>query len=66
MIQGIKDLDKQVADATETRKEKQEDYVVELAANACLALSGKKVSMEKVINMVDDMVGGVARRGAGG
>jgi len=33
LTQGIKDLDKQVADATVTRKEENEDYVVELAAN---------------------------------
>merc|ERR1719199_1048428 len=33
LTKGIKDLDKQVAEATETRKEEHEDYVVELAAN---------------------------------
>merc|ERR1719265_56925 len=33
LTKGIKDLDKQVAEATETRKEENEDYVVELAAN---------------------------------
>merc|ERR1719305_232205 len=33
LTQGIKNLDKQVAEATETRKEEHEDYVVELAAN---------------------------------
>merc|ERR1719305_1427343 len=33
LTQGIKDLDKQVAEATETRKEEHEDFVVELAAN---------------------------------
>jgi peptidoglycan hydrolase CwlO-like protein len=33
LTEGIKNLDKQVAEATETRKEEHEDYVVELAAN---------------------------------
>jgi len=33
LTKGIKDLDKQVAEATETRKEENEDYVVVLAAN---------------------------------
>merc|ERR1719359_2285231 len=33
LIQGIKDLDKQVAEATEQRKEENEDFVEELAAN---------------------------------
>merc|ERR1719265_2871967 len=33
LTKGIKDLDKQVAEATDTRKEENEDYVVELAAN---------------------------------
>jgi septal ring factor EnvC (AmiA/AmiB activator) len=33
LTQGIKDLDKQVAEATETRKEEHEDFVVVLAAN---------------------------------
>jgi len=33
LIQGIKDLDKAVAEATEQRKEEHEDYVEELAAN---------------------------------
>merc|ERR550514_298000 len=33
LIQGIKDLDKQVAEATEQRKEEHEDFVEELAAN---------------------------------
>merc|ERR1719408_1079852 len=33
LIQGIKDLDKQVAEATEQRKQENEDFVVELAAN---------------------------------
>ena len=68
MILGIKDLNKQVPDATETRKEEQEDYVVELAANtAPVELLGfaknrlnkfynPKVSMEKVIKVVDGMV----------
>jgi len=34
LTQGIKDLDKQVADATETRKEEHEDYVTVLAGNS--------------------------------
>merc|ERR1719428_932492 len=33
LIQGIKDLDKQVAEATEQRKQENEDFVEELAAN---------------------------------
>jgi len=33
LTQGIKDLDKQVSDATETRKEENEDFVTTLAAN---------------------------------
>merc|ERR550514_2064989 len=33
LIQGIKDLDKQVVEATEQRKEEHEDFVEELAAN---------------------------------
>merc|ERR1719230_1941099 len=33
LIQGIKDLDKQVAEATEQRKEENEDFVEGLAAN---------------------------------
>ena len=34
LTQGIIDLDKQVAEATETRKEENEDYTVVLAANS--------------------------------
>jgi peptidoglycan hydrolase CwlO-like protein len=33
LTQGMKDLDKQVAEGTEICKEKHEDYVVELASN---------------------------------
>jgi len=33
LTEGIKNLDKQVAEATETRKEENEDHVVNLAAN---------------------------------
>ena len=33
-MEGIKALDKQVAEATEQRKEEHEDYVEELAANS--------------------------------
>merc|ERR1719157_243390 len=33
LMKGIKDLDKSVADATETRKEEHDDYVETLAGN---------------------------------
>merc|ERR1719359_2602934 len=52
LIQGIKDLDKQVAEATEQRKEENEDFVEELAAsNAAKELLGlAKNRMNKFYN----------------
>merc|ERR1719502_627843 len=52
LVQGIKDLDKQVAEATEQRKEENEDFVEELAANtAAKQLLGlAKNRMNKIYN----------------
>merc|ERR1712127_446430 len=52
LTQGIKDLDKQVAEATETRKEENEDYVVVLASNnaAVEILGSAKNRMNKFYN----------------
>jgi len=52
LTQGIKDLDKQVAEATETRKEENEDYVVVLASNnaAVEILGFAKNRMNKFYN----------------
>jgi len=52
LTQGIKDLDKQVAEATENRKEENEDYTVTLAANnAAVEIMGfAKNRMNKFYN----------------
>lgn len=52
LTEGIKDLDKQVATATENRKEEHEDYTVDLAANtAAVELIGfAKNRMNKFYN----------------
>merc|ERR550514_914698 len=52
LIQGIKDLDKQVVEATEQRKEEHEDFVEDLAANnAAKELLGlAKNRMNKLYN----------------